>query len=193
MREWLKANGGPPAVVVLGVVLLFTFWPLGVVILCVGFALWLYRWERFPINVSRRRPSPVETTERRELLGLAQAMTTELETCRYRLSEAKQRRRGWLSGRNLPAETYNTRWTTSLATADQVAVNNALRGFYIWADHMNSQMLRRAQNEASAVGEVLFGKSLALGDEDVTELDEGISRIKNAQEKLAALTSELRR
>src|ERR1700737_2768213 len=140
IRAWLKANGGPPALVVVGIGLLFAFWPVGVAFVVVGGSMWLYGWRRFPITVSRRRG----TTERRELLGLAQAVKTELETCRYRLSAAKQKRRGWPEARSLPAETHNSRWTPSPVTAEQVEVNDALRRFYTWADEMNHHMLNRS-------------------------------------------------
>lgn len=192
IREWGKANGGPPAVVVVGIGLVFAFWPLGVAFLALGLEMWIYRWERFPISVSRKRREH-EATERRELLGLAQAAKTELETCRYRLSEAKRERRGWVIERNLPAETYNARWTSSLATADQVAINDALRGFYVWADEMNHRMSRRSWAEVDAIGGELRGKGLDLDDEDVAELDEGLSRIGSAQEHLEKLIAGLRR
>jgi hypothetical protein len=139
IRDWLKANGGPPALVVVGTGLVFAFWPVGVAFMVAGMGTWLYQWDRFPISVIRRSRAH-RVTERRELLGLAQAVKTELETCRYRLNRAKQERHGWSLERNLPAQTYNLRWTPSLATADQVAVNDALRGFYVWADEMNHQI-----------------------------------------------------
>jgi hypothetical protein len=190
IREWLKANGGAPAVVVVGIALVFAFWPLGVVVIVVGSAMWLYGWERFPLTVSRRRQVP---DDRRELRGLAQAVSQELETCRYRLSKAMTDRRGWFVERQLPAETHNTRWTPSLATADEVHVNDALRGFYVWADEMNASMSDRASAEVIYVGSVVPAdrKTLDLDDEDLAELGEGLSRIRNAQDVLAELISRL--
>lgn len=127
---------------------------------------------------------------------MAQEVLTELETCRYRLSEAKKDRRGWFVERQLPAQTYNTRWTQSLTTADEVRVNSALRAFYVWADEMNGKMSKRAANEFSAIGSVVdIGEPtlhLVL-DEDLAELDEGLSRIKNAQDALGELTMRLGR
>jgi hypothetical protein len=187
MSEWLKQNGGPPALVIVGIPLLFAFWPVGAAFMVVGLALWAYGQERFPLLVVRKG------RERRELLGLAQELRTELETDRSRLSEAKRDRRGWFSERNLRAEVFNTRWTPSRVTADQVAINDALRGFYVWADEMNHRMSRRASNEVMAVGRVLEGKSLDLDDADLAELDEGLSRIKNAHDRLDALVKRLAR
>lgn len=193
IREWLKANGGAPAVVVLGVGLVFAFPPLGIGVIAVGLLMWIYGWERFPFTVSRRARAN-DGHDRRELLGLAQAVSSELETCRYRLSEAKAERKGWFVERQLPAGTYNTRWTPSLSTADEVSVNDALRGFYVWADEMNGKMSRRAVAEFNSVGTVGFdGKTLTLDDNDLSELDEGLSRIENAQDLLAALTKRLGR
>jgi hypothetical protein len=133
IREWLKANGGFPAFVVVGVGLAFAYWPLGLALIAIGLLGWLYTWPRFPWTIGRRH-SEVSSDARRELLGLAQAVTTELETCRYRLAEAKSNQLGWLPERQLPAETYNVRWTPSLLTADEVTVNDSLRAFYVWAD-----------------------------------------------------------
>jgi hypothetical protein len=197
MSEWIKAVGGPVGLIFVGLTLLggaltfVVFW-LGLGLIAVGLALWLYRLERFPITVSLRGTERLSTGDRRTLLSLAQAVETELETCRYRLHEAKGDRRGWFSERNLPAETYNTRWTPSLVTADQVSINDALRAFYVWADEANHKMSRRASNEVLAIGGVLEGKSLDLDDGDVGELDDGLSRIRNAQEHLTKLTERLR-
>jgi hypothetical protein len=155
--------------------------------------LWLYRLERFPLKIVRKAAVAETDDDRRELLGLAQAVSTELETCRYRLSDAKRERRGWFSERSLPAEMYNMRWTPALVTADQVAINDALRGFYVWTDEINHRIDRRGWAEVNAIGSVLRDKSLDLDDDDLAEVDEGLNRIKNAQDLLTALIERLER
>jgi hypothetical protein len=57
VREWLKANGGPPALVVVGIGLLLAFWPLGALFIISGVLLWLNEWSRFPWHVVRKTPS----------------------------------------------------------------------------------------------------------------------------------------
>jgi hypothetical protein len=197
MAQWLKAIGGPVGLIVLGVtvlgsVLAFVILPLGLVLIVAGVLLGLNKWDRIPYHVARKDRGAADA-ERRELLSGAHAVSTELETCRYRLSEAKRDRRGWSSERNLPAEAVNTRWSQSPVAADEIGVTEALRGFYVWADQMNHRMSRRASAEFNAIGSVLRGKSLDLDDDDLVELDEGLSRIKNAQEHLEKLIARLGR
>jgi hypothetical protein len=144
--------------------------------------------KRIPYRISRTDRAAAD--EQSELLGLAQAVLGELETCRYRLAKAKKQGQGWFVERQLPAETHH-RWTQSLSTAHEVDVNDALRGFYVWADEINATMSARASAETMSVGGLVRPKALALDDDDVTELDEGLSRIKNAQEHLGELIKRL--
>jgi hypothetical protein len=131
--------------------------------------------------------------ERRELLRVAQKTETELETCRRRLSKAMTKRRGWHRERQLPAEIYNTQWTASPNAADEVAINEALRDFYVWTDEMNGKMARRGAAEYSAVGTVQVDlPTLDLDDDVISELDEGFRRVASAQEALAGLIERLR-
>jgi hypothetical protein len=74
-----------------------------------------------------------------------------------------------------------------------VAINDALRGFYVWADEANHRIDQRGWNEVNSIGSVLRGKSLDLDDADLAELDEGISRISNAHTLLDALVKRLER
>ena len=68
IQEWLKANGGFPAVVVVGVGLAFAYGPLGAAMIVVGLLGWMYSWSRFPVTVGRRHPQG-SVDSRRELLG----------------------------------------------------------------------------------------------------------------------------
>jgi hypothetical protein len=192
MREWLRANGGPPALVIVGVPLLFAFWPLGAAFIVVGFALSLYRWERFPVRIARKRPNESASVgERRELLSLAEAVRTELETCRYRMVRAEHDHVGWYAEQRLPADAY-AKWAPALVTADQTEVNEALRGFYVWANEMNHHMSRVATEEWNAVGrEIPSTSSPLLGADTVSPMREGISRVENAQERLGDLIKRL--
>jgi hypothetical protein len=188
-QEWLKANGGPPALVIVGIGLSFASLAVGLGFIVVGLLGWLYAWDRFPLTLVRRESHP--PNERRELLGLVQAVTTELETCRYRLAEAKTTKQGWLRDRQLPAETFNAGWTPSLLTADRITVNDALRGFYVWADELNGQLAARADAEATAIGMEFRGKGRALDSDDLEQLDEGLNRIQTAQAALMDVAVEL--
>jgi hypothetical protein len=77
VREWLKANGGPPAIVIIGVGLYFGWHILGIAVVVIGAAMWLYSWQRFPFKIVRKQgagsaahyseaatpsPRPTETT-----------------------------------------------------------------------------------------------------------------------------------
>lgn len=157
--------------------------------LCLFGALWAFgAW------AALRRAWMRPEQERRELLTMAQKTKTELETCRYRLSEAKTEQRGWFQERQLPADIYNAQWASSPLTADEVAINEALRGFYVWADEMNGKMSRRAAAEYSAVGTVQFDEQPTdLDAEAIAELDEGLGRVKNALEHLEPLIQRLTR
>jgi hypothetical protein len=183
IKQWSKANGGPLAPVVIGLGLLWVFWPLGAAFIVVGVASWIYSAERFPFRITRKQ-GPITRQQgppdRRELLQRAQAVVTELETCRLRIGEAKAQREAWPMDRQLPAETYNTRWTPSLATADQLQINETLRAFYVWADHMNGKLGARVQREETAIGWEFHGPGRALGEEDLQELNEGLGRISAA-------------
>jgi hypothetical protein len=188
--QWIKAVGGPLGVAITAALLWFVVRPLAIAVIVLGLGYGLYRWPRFPFTISRRR-SVEAHNERRELLGLAQAVKTELETCQHRLYEAKYERHGWYQGRRLPAETYNSRWNASPITADEVAANDALRNFYIWADDMNAKMSERAAAEYRAIGTIMVGKTLTLDDEDLAELKEGGRKIANARAELNALIRRL--
>jgi hypothetical protein len=155
--------------------------------LCLIGALWTFgAWA--VLRRAWKRPEQ----ERRELLSVAQKTCTELETCGRRLSKAKTERGSW---RQLPAEIYNTQWTTSPLTAEEVAINKVFRDFYVWADEMNGKMARRAAAEYGAVGTVLSGKypMLDSDEEMIAELDEGLSRVQNARDALGGLVERLSR
>jgi len=129
-------------------------------------------------------------TERRELRGLAQALRTELETCRYRLESARNDRHGWTSDKRLPSEQYSA-WARSAITADETNVNRALEGFYVWADQTNHAMCDRETVEVAGVTQTFSISMLDLSDDDISEMGEGLSRIKNAQEHLGQLIERL--
>lgn len=189
-QVWLKANGGFPALVLSGIPLCFAFLPLGVGFIAVGVLGWLMSRSWFPFTIIHKRGS-LTTDSRRNLLSLAQAVTTELETCRYRLEEAKSLGRTWLPAQQLPAAAHNEQWTPSPLTADEVGINDALRSFYVWADQLNWKFSARAAEEEHAVGLEFTGKGRTLDEADLAELDEGIGRVQNAQALLAALIARL--
>jgi hypothetical protein len=57
MRIWLKANGGPPAVVLVGAGLLALYRPLGIAVIVIGALMWAYSFkpiqQRIPFQVVR--------------------------------------------------------------------------------------------------------------------------------------------
>jgi hypothetical protein len=55
MSQWLKANGGPPAVIILGIGFLFGNVYFGVVVMAIGVLLWCYHANWFPIVIQRKR------------------------------------------------------------------------------------------------------------------------------------------
>jgi hypothetical protein len=73
MGEWLKQNGGPPAIVVVGAGLVFAFWPVGVALIVVGVLMYLSAASWFPWEVVAAHPAtrvqhlsavlPLEVTE----------------------------------------------------------------------------------------------------------------------------------
>jgi hypothetical protein len=192
MRQWIKA-GGAAALVIAGIPVLIGSRVVGAVLiglgLALGLALWLQESDRVPFRVVPKDRAAADN-ERRELLSLAQVVRTELETCRYRLVRAEKDHVGWDAERSLPAEAYNTRWAPALVTADQTVVNEALSGFYVWANEMNHHMSRVAAAEWNTVGAVASNE-LLLGAETVVPAREGISRVTNAQEQLDALIKRL--
>jgi len=130
-----------------------------------------------------------DDAERRELLRLTLAVHTELETARYQLSQAKESRQGW-GNNHLPAATFSE-WAASAIAAPRTDVRAALDGYYVWANAINQEMEQRAAREYAQVGQQLSGKTSALDDADIVALDEGLSRIRNAQEHLDSLRDEL--
>src|SRR5438270_14022106 len=109
VREWFKTIGGPVGLIASGVGFAFMLLPLGVGLIVIGALLWLYRWERFPFRISRRNRGEADA-ERRALLGLARAVSIELETCRRRRVVAEWGHVGWLCGHKVPAGTSKTAW-----------------------------------------------------------------------------------
>ena len=191
MRTWLKANGGPPALIIVGLGFVFLFWPLGAGFLAVGSAMWLYSWKGYPFTISRRATValPPPDTRRLELLRQAHAVLTELETARYQLEEAKEKRRGWHATDALPTAKF-AEWRADQATATQGGVFAALRGTYIWMERMNVAMAKRERTETNAVGTVTrFVTGLGLHTYDIKHIDEGLSRIQNAKEHLDRLVT----
>jgi hypothetical protein len=111
-----------------------------------------------------------------------------METCRYRLTEARGKRSGWTAEQCLPAARYHA-WSESVLTVDEVDVNAALEGFYVWADQENGRMAERERSSEDSSGVSRFAFNVLLGK----ELQEGISRVTNAQEHLKARMAQLQR
>jgi hypothetical protein len=116
------------------------------------------------------------SADRYELLRVAREVSTELETARYQLEEAKAARLGWHSYDMLPAAKFDA-WQKSLATVTEGEVHAAMQGYYIWAHRMNIAMQVRESKELNAVGTLLEGDGLTLSNDDLLELDEGLTSI----------------
>jgi hypothetical protein len=56
---------------------------------------------------------------------------------------------------------------------------------------MNEEMAERAANEENSIGQWMHGRGLDLDDGDVADIEEGLSRIRNAQEHLQARIGQL--
>jgi hypothetical protein len=69
---------------------------------------------------------------------------------------------------------------------------DAIRGAYIWMHRKNMEMQRREVSENIGQGH-LPGTGLALTTIDLERLDEGTSRIRNAQNHLQSLIADLTR
>jgi hypothetical protein len=76
VREWLKANGGPPALIIVGIGLLFGFWPLGAALIVLGALMWLNTSPRVPWKLVREvgsidvnAPLPTRFVGRRILIA----------------------------------------------------------------------------------------------------------------------------
>jgi hypothetical protein len=135
-------------------------------------------------------PAADESDCRRELLAQAHTVFTELETARYQLEEAKKRMRGWTSDDALPMARFAP-WQESLATATRGTVTAALRGAYIWMERTNVEMAKREAAELNVVGTIARRlNGLTFFPADVEKIDEGISRIRNAQEHLQRLIGD---
>jgi len=134
----------------------------------------------------------VEAHERDgEMLSLANEVFTELETARYQLDEAKNSRRGWRALDMLPGAKFD-KWQLDWVAVRHTEVMGALRGAYIWMHRKNMEMQRREASENIGKGQLL-GTGLALTQSDLESLDEGMSRIRNAQEHLQSLITGLTR
>jgi hypothetical protein len=53
VREWLKANGGPPGLIMAGIGLFFAFWPVGAAFVALGVLMWLNASTWFPWKIAR--------------------------------------------------------------------------------------------------------------------------------------------
>lgn len=134
--------------------------------------------------------SLAENSERQgHTMSLAQEVLTELETARYQLDEAKRRARGWRMLDMLPAAKFD-KWQQDSVAVGYTGVMDALRGVYVWMHRLNMEMHRRERAENTKLG-ALPGNGLALTREDLEGLEEGMSRIHNAQEHLRELISGL--
>lgn len=77
--EW-----GPAASVIVGIGLLFAFWPLGVVFMVSGALLWLNEWSRFPWQVVRKARSMDVRRPLPDLLVRQKVCLTDLPSVVYR-------------------------------------------------------------------------------------------------------------
>ena len=116
---------------------------------------------------------------------------TELETNRYHLDDAKQRRLGW--GRNdmLQAAKFD-KWQKDPQAAFHTDVMEALRGIYVWQHQKNKEMQRREAAAWNAIGTITpVIEDLGLDDRDIRDREEGMRRILNAQHLLDRLIRDL--
>jgi HNH endonuclease len=123
------------------------------------------------------------------MISLANEVFTELETARYQLEEAKSRRRGWRSLDMLPGAKFD-KWQLDPVAVRDTEMMKAFRGVYVWMHRKNMEMQRREISENVDKGQ-LPGAGLALTQGDLESLEEGLSRIRNAQDHLQRLISEL--
>ena len=129
--------------------------------------------------------------ERGHVLSLAHEVITELETNRYQLDEAKQRRHGWGANDMLQAAKFD-KWQKDPRAVIHTDVMRALRGTYVWQHRKNIEMHRREVAAWNAVGTTTaLVEDLGLDDDDVRDLDEGMSRIRDAQDRVERLIDDL--
>jgi hypothetical protein len=130
-------------------------------------------------------------TGRQALITLANEVITELETNRYQLEEAKARRWGWTRADMLQAAKFD-KWQQSPIAASEVEVMAALRGIYVWMHRLNMEMQAREDSYLETqAGPAIWADGLALDRADREDLDEGLSRIVNAQDHLNAMIARL--
>jgi len=84
-----------------------------------------------------------------------------------------------------------TRWAPSLLTADKIAVNEALRDFYVLADQLNGQLRAHAGSEGAAIGFILRGRGRPLDGQDIAGLDEALTQNAAAQAVVRELAGKL--
>jgi CAP12/Pycsar effector protein, TIR domain len=129
--------------------------------------------------------------ERGHVLSLAHEVRTELETNRYHLDDAKQRRRGWGTDDMLQAAKFD-KWQKDPQAAFHTDVMEALRGIYVWQHQKNKEMQRREAAAWNAIGTTTpVIEDLGLHDRDIRDLEEGMRRIVNAQHRLDRLIRDL--
>jgi Predicted nucleotide-binding protein containing TIR-like domain len=135
-------------------------------------------------------PAHIEAPVR--VRSLAHEVITELETNRYQLSEAKARAYGWSTDDLLAAAKFD-KWQKDPDASADSDVMDALRATYVWMHRKNIEMQEREHAAWNAVGRQVDEPvpGLALDANDLAELDEGMSRIMNAQDRLRALIEQL--
>lgn len=149
---------------------------------------------RRAIKSARPRPERMSNASTEGVRGrvrsLAHEVLTELETNRYQLAEANARECGWGADDMLQAAKFD-KWEKDPDASAHTGVMDALRGTYIWLHRKNIEMQRRDQAAWNSVGGVGEEPGLALSETDLAELEEGISRILAAQDRVRALIIEL--
>jgi hypothetical protein len=133
---------------------------------------------------------PGQDDARRRVLSLAHEVLTELETDRYQLDEAKKQEHGWAATDMLQAAKFD-KWQKDPDAVAHTDVMDALRGTYIRLHRKNVEMQARERAEWNAVGGTLDEPGLTLNAHDLADLDEGMSRIQDAQDHLRRLCAEL--
>ena len=131
-----------------------------------------------------------EEDGRRRVLALAHEVLTELETDRYQLAEAREREYGWGANDMLQGAKFD-KWQKDPDAVVHRDVMDALRGTYIWLHRKNIEMQAREAAELSFVGGILNGPGLMLDATDLAAVDEGMTRIVNAQQHLRRLCDRL--
>jgi len=141
--------------------------------------------------MAARSEAERDREERGHVLSLVNEVMTELETNRYHLDDARERRQGWGANDMLQAAKFD-KWQKDPRAAVYGDVMDALRGIYVWQHQKNKEMQRREAAAWNAIGTTVhLAKDLSLDDDDIRDLCEGMSRIMNAQEHLRQLFDEL--